>query len=249
MTRQEFTAVLRKLEQHHGSVAFTEPTDPYELIVYTNCGYPPSQDNCRKGFEALRSGVGLSTAALLAASEPQLAKALRAGGIVPELRASRLKVIARLMTEDFGGDLRRILDASKEARKALKRFPTIGDPGADKVLLFCAGIPVAAVPSNCLHVPLRLGLGIQRSSYAASYRSVQEALTLLLAGQPEAMRRAYLLLRHHGQELCHRTVPLCGSCPVAQMCPYGREHGAPPRVRSDRAIRGKKGRATARPRR
>jgi hypothetical protein len=79
VTAQQLAALLRKLEQHHGSIDFAEPTDPYELIVYTHCGYPPSQDNCRKGFEALRSSVGLSVEALLAASERSLAKALKAG--------------------------------------------------------------------------------------------------------------------------------------------------------------------------
>lgn len=240
MTRQEFTALLRKLEKYHGSVAFTEPTDPYELIIHTNCGYPPSEDNCRKGFEALQSAVGLSPAALLAASESLLAKTLRAGGIVPELRASRLKLIARLVTEDFGGDLGSALDGSKAARKALKRFPTIGDPGADKILLFCAGIPIAAVPSNCLQVPLRLGLAVERSSYAASYRAVQEALTRLSAGERDAMRRTYLLLRRHGQELCRRTKPQCGRCPVAEMCPYFREHGEPTQDEPERGNRRKK---------
>jgi endonuclease III len=230
---QELAALLDKLEQHYGSVRFTEPTDPYELIVYTNCGYPPSRENCRRGFEAVKESVGLSAAQILAARDRQLATALRAGGIVPELRASRLKLIARLVTVDFGGDLRSVLGASKEARKALKRFPTIGDPGADKILLFCADVPVAAVPSNCLQAPLRLGLGTERPSYAASYRSTQEELTQLLPRETGALRRAYLLFRHHGQELCHRTTPLCDRCPVAPRCPYFLSHrGSPKRKRT-----------------
>lgn len=220
MKAQELAALLDKLEQHYGSVRFTEPTDPYELILYTNCGYPSSQENCRRGFEALRKSVGLSTAAILGASDRQLATALRAGGIVPELRASRLKLIARLVAVDFAGDLGGALGASKEARKALKRFPTIGDPGADKILLFCADVPVAAVPSNCPQVPLRLGLGTERPSYAASYRSVQEELTQLLPREAKPLKRAYLLFRHHGQELCRRTTPLCDRCPVAPNCRY-----------------------------
>jgi endonuclease III len=234
---QELSALLGRLEQHYGSVVFSEPTDPYELIVYTNCGYPASQDNCRKGFEALKSGVGLSTAAILSAPDRLLAKALRAGGIVPELRASRLKLTARLVSEDFGGDLRSVLGDSNEARKALKRFPTIGDPGADKILLFCAGTPVAAVPSNCLQVPLRLGLGTERPSYAASYRSVQGELTHLLPREAGALQRAYLLFRHHGQELCRRTLPLCNRCPVAPICPYFRSHGGSLPGRSDYGTR------------
>ena len=225
MTARQLAALLRKLEQHHGSVDFAEPTDPYELIVFANCGYPPSQDNCRKGFEALRSGVGISPDALLSASERSLAKALAAGGIVPELRASRLELIARLVVEEFAGDLRGVLGDANKARKALKRFPTIGDPGVDKILLFCADIPVAAVPSNCPHVPLRLGLGVELPSYAASYRSIREELTRILSGDAAAMRRAYLLFRHHGKELCRRNAPQCNRCPVAAMCPYFRVHG------------------------
>lgn len=244
MTAQQLTALLAKLEQHHGAVAFAEPTDPYELIVFTNCGYPPSQDNCRRGFEAVRSSVGIAADALLGASERVLAGALKAGGIVPELRASRLKLTARLVIEEFGGDLRGTLGDTKEARKALKRFPTIGDPGVDKILLFCAGLPLAAVPSNCLHVPLRLGLGAERPSYAASYRSVQEALTRLLAHEAAAMRRAFLLFRQHGREICRRSTPLCNRCPVAPMCPYFRSQRAPARVRSDPGRRGRK-RATS----
>lgn len=222
MQAEELATLLERLEQHHGSVGFAEPTDPYELILFTNCGYPPSQDNCRRGFEALRSSVGLSPDAVLAATDRVLARALKAGGIVPELRASRLKLTARLVLEEFGGDLRSALGATKEARKALKRFPTIGDPGVDKILLFCAGIPVAAVPSNCPHVPLRLGLGTERPSYAASYRSVQEALTQLLAREAQAMKRAYLLLRQHGKTICGRTTPVCDRCPVSSLCPYFR---------------------------
>ena len=95
-----------------------------------------------------------------------------------------------------------------------------GDPGVDKILLFCADIPVAAVPSNCPHVPLRLGLGVERPSYAASYRSVREELTRILSGDTAAMKRAHLLFRQHGKELCRRTVPLCDRCPVTAMCPY-----------------------------
>jgi len=46
-----------------------------------------------------------------------------------------------------------------EARKALKKFPCISDPSADKILLFTKTAPISAVPSNRVHVPLRLGLG------------------------------------------------------------------------------------------
>ncbi len=89
---------------------------------------------------------------------------MRLGGIVPELHAARLKEISALVKRAFAGDLRAVLKKPlPEAKKALKKFPTIGDPGADKILLFTKTAPVAAVPSNCVHVPLRLAFGEEKT--------------------------------------------------------------------------------------
>ena len=49
--------------------------------------------------------------------------------------------------------------ASTKARRALKRFPGIADPGADKLLLFAGVTPYLALDSNGLRVLLRLGYG------------------------------------------------------------------------------------------
>lgn len=34
----------------------------------------------------------------------------------------------------------------------------------------------------------------------------------------DARTRAYLLLKHHGQEICKRTKPRCEKCPVRSNC-------------------------------
>lgn len=81
--------------------------------------------------------------------------------MVPELRAMRLKEIAARVQNEFGGDLRRgLFGTMSQVRQTLKRFPNIADPGADRILLFGGIAPVAAVPSNCPHVLVR----IQRSA-------------------------------------------------------------------------------------
>ena len=53
------------------------------------------------------------------------------------------------------------MDGSQEAapasEKALKRFPSIGDPGAEKILLFTRSYPVMALDSNGLRVLCRVG--------------------------------------------------------------------------------------------
>ena len=216
--------LLDRLEKFYGKPKPPRPTDPYEMVLHRNCGYPQSDALCAKGFQALRKEIGLSPKDILGAPHAKLIAAMRLGGIVPELRARRLLEIAARVLEEFGGDLRAVLKRPlPEAKKALKKFPTIGDSFAEKILLFTRTAPVAAVPSNCIHVPIRLGFGEEKKSYAASYRSAQEAIRSQLPEECGAQIRAYLLLKRHGQELCKTARPRCEECPVSSDCVYFRE--------------------------
>jgi endonuclease-3 len=221
MPVSKLAKLLDRLESLYGKPKRPGPADPYAMILYANCGYPATDEACAKGFAALKKEIGLRSDAILAAPVAKLTALMRRGGILPDLRATRLKEIAALVTHKFGGDLRAALKRPlAEAKNALKRFPTIGDPGAEKILLFTKTAPVAAVPSNCLHVPLRLGFGQEKKNYAASYRSVQEAIQSELPEKCGARLRAYLLLKRHGQELCKRSRPLCQRCPLSSDCDY-----------------------------
>ena len=215
------TRVLDRLEKHYGKRTPLTPAGAYEMVVYANCGYPANDATCTKGFAALTKKIGTRPDEILAAPEKELRDVLRLGGIFPELRAQRLREIAARVRDQYDGDLTAALRKPlAEARKTLKQFPTIGDPGADKILLFTGVAPVAAVPSNCVHVPLRLGLGTAYKSYTRDYRSAQDALAAALPETRAARLRAYLLLQHHGQELCKRSRPHCDECPVTADCRY-----------------------------
>lgn len=222
-TATRLEKILTRLEKLYGKQKPVGPTDAYEMVLYRNAGYPQSDERCMKGFEALKTGIGLRPEEILAAPHKKLAEVLRAGGMVPELRAMRLKEIAQIVSRDFSGDLRAVLKRSvPEARKALKRFPTISDAGAEKILLFTRTAAVAALPSNCIQVPLRLGFGAERKNWAASYREAQEAIRAEIPEDCDAYLRAYLLLKRHGEELCKATRPRCEECPVSDECKYYR---------------------------
>ena len=92
----------------------------------------------------LREQIGITPEAILAASPTRLINA-GLGGIVPEQSVEKLRRSAEIALEHFGGDLRPILKQPlAEAKKSLKRFPAIGDPGAEKILLFGHAYPVLA---------------------------------------------------------------------------------------------------------
>jgi len=141
--------------------------------------------------------------------------------MVPELRAERLQEIARRVLNEFGGNLWRALSGPvKDVRKRLKSFPGIADPGVDRILLFAGISPVAAVPSNCVHVLYRIQHGPEGSSYAATYREAQKTIEREVPKNLESRTRAYLLLKLHGQELCKRTNPRCQACVLRRDCSF-----------------------------
>ena len=213
--------ILEELEAFHGQQEPCWPTDPYLFLVWWHCGYPASDAACSRGWESLNLGVGTDPPQILAASIEELAIALTPGGMVPALRAQRLKEIAARVRDEYGGDLRRgLCGPPAQVRKALKKFPNIADPGADRILLFSEVSPIAAVPSNCPHVLVRIQRGLERENYGVNYQEAQQAIANEVAGNVEARMRAYLLLKRHGQELCKRTTPRCEACPVNSCCAY-----------------------------
>ena len=213
--------ILRQLESLYGNQEPCWPTDPYHFLVWWHCGYPASDAACAKGWDSLNREVGVEPRQLLAAGTTRLARALKPGGMVPELRAMRLMEIAARIQDEYGGDLRAGLAGPlAKVRQALKRFPNIADPGADRILLFGGMVPVPAVPSNCPHVLVRIQRGQERENYGVTYREAQQAIEAEIAPNFDARTRAYLLLKRHGQTLCKRTNPKCDQCPVNSSCAF-----------------------------
>jgi len=79
--------------------------------------------------------------------------------------------------DQHGGDLSDALRGSlKEARKLLKQFPSISDPGADRILLFAAIAAIAALPSNNVSLIVRLRYGCERENYQVNYCQSQQVI-------------------------------------------------------------------------
>lgn len=221
MATPRIADLLDSLQSFYGAVAPHAPIDPYEFLVWWHCGYPASEQRCAKGWEALRREVGIAPQQLARTSTAKLTQVLKAGGMVPAVRAARLKEIARRVQREFAGDLLSALSrlSFAQSRKALKSFPGIGNPGADRIALFSRLKPLAAVPSACPHVLVRVFDGPESGKYTAAYTSAQRLLDALPVSF-DARIRGYLLIDRHGHELCRRSNPLCMRCPLQSRCAF-----------------------------
>jgi len=220
-----FQKIIAELEKTYGSPEPPIITDLLGMILLENVAYLVSDERRAQAFDALRERVGLTPPEILMAHDEALLEVARLGGMRPAARVEKLRRIAQIALQEFDGDLDKVLKQPlAKAKKSLKRFPGIGDPGAEKILLFSRTHPILALDSNGLRVLLRLGYGEERKSYFSTYRSAQERVAGELKKDYDLLIAAHQLLRRHGQELCKTAAPLCPRCPVKSSCQYYREH-------------------------
>jgi endonuclease-3 len=140
----------------------------------------------------------------------------------PDVRVERWRTIAAIILDSCDGDLLAALKALPlaKARALLKRFPTIADPGADKILLFSGVAAPPCLESNGLRVLARLGFFEEQPSYGANYKAAIAVLTE--QGRPDRvwLMDAHVLLREHGKVLCKRGEPLCAPCMLDELCAH-----------------------------
>src|SRR5580700_5736797 len=221
MTTPALTHIIRRLSKFYDAPAPPAVTDPFQQVLWENVAYLADDKKRAAAFSALRKTVGLRPESILNAKPEKLLAVTRMGGMVPEVRAQRLRQSAEIVQILLHGKLDAVLAESlPKAKKTLRRFPTIGEPGAEKILMFAGKYPVLGLESNGLRVLLRLGFAEEQKSYSASYRGVKNAISDQLPRDRKSLVAAHQLLRKHGQELCKRNRPLCDECPLRDSCDY-----------------------------
>jgi endonuclease-3 len=218
----DFTKLVARLQKHYGAPELPPARGAFELVLWENACYLLPDNRRAAVFEGLRAQVGLTADAILNAPQAVLMPLATLGGMRPETRVSRWQEIARITADQFQGNLEQILEwPYARARKALKLFPSIGDPGAEKILMFCGVAEGLPLESNGLRVLTRIGYGrAHLKDYGAMYRSVQEAIAPQLPKGAERLASAHLLLRTHGKTICRDTQPQCYECPIKDACAF-----------------------------
>jgi endonuclease III len=221
-----FATLINRLAQLYGEPEPPLVTEPFAMILWENIAYLASDTKRAEAFAELKTKVGLTPGAIRKAKDSTLL-AIASKGIVADNTVAKLRKAAEIARDDFNDDLSPILDKSlAAAKKDLRKFPAIGEPAAEKILLFNWRHPILALESNGLRVLVRLGYAPEHRNYATMYKSVQRALTPQLPSSCDALIRAHQLLRQHGQELCKRNLPKCGSCPLRADCAWFRDVAA-----------------------
>jgi hypothetical protein len=138
-------------------------------VLWENVAYLAYDERCAHAFALLQEQIGTSPEAIPGAPQVKLLR-VTGHGTLAETFVAKLRAAAATAIEL--GDLEAIARGPlPQARRALRRFPGIVEPGADRILLFSRAYAVSALESNGGRALQRLGLVAAGGSYAQVHRA------------------------------------------------------------------------------
>jgi endonuclease-3 related protein len=204
--------------------------DPFEVVVGAVLTQSVSWSNVELALANLRAAGALTLPGLHALDDGTLATMLRPSGYYT-VKARRLRAVVRLVMEDFGGDLARLLSLPLGTlRSRLLATYGVGEETADCIAVYAAGLPSFVVDAYAVRILGRLGLA-PPAGPGAGYAAWQSHLMAHVPADAALYNEYHALIVRHGKERCRKRAPRCPGCPLLDVCPAGRallRHAAPP---------------------
>ena len=178
--------------------------DPFTLLVAVVLSAQATDASVNKATGPLFAAAA-TPAAILALGEEVLREHIKTIGLY-NAKARNVMALCRRLVEEHDGMVPR-------DRAVLESLPGVGRKTANVVLNTIWGEPVIAVDTHVFRVANRL-----RLAPGATPLAVELGLETAV---PEAFKRdAHHWMVLHGRYTCVARKPLCGTCPVSDLCPW-----------------------------
>jgi endonuclease-3 len=208
--------VLERLGERYQHPAWAGPRlDPVSELVLTILSQNTADINSFRAFTALRARY-MSWDEVLRAPTDELVDVIRPGGLAPTKGPRIQKVLAEVHDATRGSwDLSWLgTQPLEKARNWLVSLPGIGRKTASIILLFGFGRPAVPVDTHVHRVASRVGMLPARTPLDRAHDLLEEVL------QPQEMYPFHVELIRHGRDTCRAPRPICGLCPLTDVCTY-----------------------------
>ncbi|MEO5962230.1 MAG: endonuclease III [Thermomonas sp.] len=203
LTRVEITELftrLRELNPHPVTELLYD--SPFELLVAVILSAQATDVGVNKATRKLYP-VANTPRALVELGEEGLKRYINTIGLY-NAKAANVIAMCRLLIEHHDGEVPR-------SREALEALPGVGRKTANVVLNTAFGEPTMAVDTHIFRVANRTGLAPGKT-----VRAVEDKLVKFVPD--EFLRDAHHWLILHGRYTCKARSPLCGPCPIRDLC-------------------------------
>ncbi|HEU5367521.1 MAG TPA: endonuclease III [Ktedonobacterales bacterium] len=208
-TEQPWTTYIPQVmdtlaETYHGKGS-VELGEPFKVLIATVISQRTREEQTT--LVSNRLFARYPDAASLADAPVDELERLLNGSQYPEVKAPRIKEIARILRDQFGGQVPRTIDE-------LLALPGVGRKTANCVLLYAFGLAALCVDVHVHRISNRLGWVQTKTP-----DQTEVALARILPA-PYWLTINRLMVQH-GRAICLPSVPLCRRCPVRLWCKTG----------------------------
>ncbi len=196
-------------ETYHGKGA-VELGEPFKVLIATVISQRTREEQTTAISKALFARYP-DAASLAEAPLDELERLLR-GSQYPEVKAPRIKEIARILRDQYDGQV-------PQTMNDLLALPGVGRKTANCVLLYAFNVPAIVVDTHVHRISNRLG-------WVQTKTPDQTELALERILPPPYWLTINRLMVQHGRAICLPSVPLCGRCPVRQWCKTGTQNAS-----------------------
>jgi endonuclease-3 related protein len=216
-TGPSLLAVYERLHAAHGHRGWWPGRSAFEICIGAILVQNTAWANVEKALAVLRGRRLLSYRGLRGMTPAALAPLIRSSGYF-NVKARRVMAFVEFLGCYYGG---RVAAMRREAPLALRAkllgVPGIGPETADSIALYAAGQPLFVVDAYTRRIFARLGL----LRGTEDYDTIRARFEAALPRDAALYNDYHAQIVHLGKDFC-RTVPRCGACPLAAVCPASR---------------------------
>ncbi|MFQ5910746.1 MAG: endonuclease III domain-containing protein [Thermoplasmata archaeon] len=208
--------VYQRLLGHFGPQGWWPAETPFEVIVGALLTQQTAWRNVERAIENLK-GAGLMDAHALARADlDDIAETIAPCGFY-RTKPLRLKRMASYIYDNYG-DVESFLERpAAELREELLSLDGIGPETADSILCYASDKLIFVVDAYTKRIGRRLGL-----FDSEKYDDVRFHFQRIVPKDLKTYREFHALMVQLGKNYC-RGSPMCGPCPLGDMCEHARE--------------------------
>lgn len=199
--------LFKRLKRHFPEEVFTEPDDPFRVLIYTIISQRTRDEQTAVASERLLS-VFPSARELAQANVKNIEKLIKTAGFY-RVKARKIKEVCSVIQKKYNGKV-------PDNFQSLMELPSVGRKTANCVLVFGFGKAAIPVDTHVHRISNRLGL-VRTSKPEETENELKNVLP----------KKYWLDINHmfvrFGQTICRPITPKCDNCPVNCLCKFYRK--------------------------
>lgn len=180
---------------------------PYTLLVAIVLSAQTTDKNVNKATPALFKAAP-SPEKMLALGEDKIKEYIRSIGLFNS-KAKNIIALSKDLLEKYNGEIPKDVDE-------LQKLAGVGRKTANVFLNTMYGMPTFGVDTHVLRLGNRIGIAPGKTPLEVE-KNLAKAVTHVIPDDDLKHVSHWLVL--HGRYICTAKKPLCGQCPVADLCP------------------------------